>query len=584
MRKNKERGYLLDTTGYPCPKCNSSDAVKFYSENVACFSCNTYWSHKGFPEDFVPAELYDQIKGTKLCPDGLPVSDEFDTDDTDGKPSLVEEIKKERQKNSRKDPLPLIEDGTYIDLRSEKQPLIDRGLDKWVCEKYDITVSRGPELILPYTNKSNEVVAQKVRNEKHPKGHWRGKTQERTLFGRQAFAPGGDILYIAFGELDAPSIHQVMKAPAISPSSGDGSLVRELKEDFDYVNSFKKIVFVPDNDDSSRAAAKAGASLFMRKSYLADLRDFKDPNDYIKARRGGDLSQALRKAKKYTPEEIASFSEGYEVLFESPPVEICSYPFNGINSKIEGVRRGELTTIKAFPGAGKTSLCRELMYHIWAETESDKIGGIFLETTEQKLLLGLVGTHLSRHITSKNREDVVSREELEAAFDQLSSPQRFFYTKKWGGCPSDRLIELIEGLAVGLDCSTIFLDHISMAIIGDDHENERLALDSLGERLKALTIALNINIHVVTHVNDDGSPRGSRILNQVSDNIISLKRDTKAEDDLVRNTTEVVVEKCRETGNTGPAGCLFYDSTTARLHDIPDYTMQEYEDKKGSKK
>ena len=65
----------------------------------------------------------------------------------------------------------------------------------------------------------------------------------------------------------------------------------------------------------------------------------------------------------------------------------------------------------------------------------------------------------------------------------------------------------------------------------------------------------------------------STIIKSAGANII-LKRDKLAEDDIVRNTTNIFVPKNRICGLTGPAGGMYYDNQTHTLHEL-DSWLQE---------
>ena len=64
--------------------------------------------------------------------------------------------------------------------------------------------------------------------------------------------------------------------------------------------------------------------------------------------------------------------------------------------------------------------------------------------------------------------------------------------------------------------------------------------------------------------------RGSHGISQVSDTVIALERDTQADDDDEANTTTMRVLKCRETGDAGVAGRLFYNRTNGRLETVKE--------------
>ncbi|MNL70015.1 hypothetical protein D3C87_1949560 [compost metagenome] len=52
---------------------------------------------------------------------------------------------------------------------------------------------------------------------------------------------------------------------------------------------------------------------------------------------------------------------------------------------------------------------------------------------------------------------------------------------------------------------------------------------------------------------------------------LSLERDKQSPSPILRNKTSVNILKNRDFSETGPAGGMFYDIPTARLHDFDRY-------------
>mgnify|MGYP001582530947 FL=1 len=67
---------------------------------------------------------------------------------------------------------------------------------------------------------------------------------------------------------------------------------------------------------------------------------------------------------------------------------------------------------------------------------------------------------------------------------------------------------------------------------------------------------------------------GTSTLYKSASIIIGLQRDKMATEDIVRNTTEVMLLKNRANADTGPAGKLYYDKMTHRLHDFDLYMAE----------
>jgi twinkle protein len=59
----------------------------------------------------------------------------------------------------------------------------------------------------------------------------------------------------------------------------------------------------------------------------------------------------------------------------------------------------------------------------------------------------------------------------------------------------------------------------------------------------------------------------------LSDAVIGLQRDQQHEDAKVRNTTELRVLKSRFTGETGPAGKLYFDKGLNKLVELEEETL-----------
>jgi twinkle protein len=67
----------------------------------------------------------------------------------------------------------------------------------------------------------------------------------------------------------------------------------------------------------------------------------------------------------------------------------CEYPFAGVNGLTYGIRKGELVTITAGSGLGKSQFVREIVWHVLNKTE-DNLGLMFLEESVRKTGLSLM--------------------------------------------------------------------------------------------------------------------------------------------------------------------------------------------------
>jgi twinkle protein len=149
-------------------------------------------------------------------------------------------------------------------------------------------------------------------------------------------------------------------------------------------------------------------------------------------------------------------------------------------------------------------------------------------------------------------------------------------------------------MVVGLGCSFILLDHISIVVSGLDFgigDNERLMIDRLLTKLRSLIEETGCGVQAIVHLkrksqnsgkgyNEGGrislsDLRGSGSLEQLSDAVIGMERDQQ--DEALKNLSRLRVLKCRRTGDTGVGDILEYSQFTGRLTatDMDDFPREE---------
>jgi hypothetical protein len=236
-----------------------------------------------------------------------------------------------------------------------------------------------------------------------------------------------------------------------------------------------------------------------------------------------------------------------------------------------------------------TTVSSEIVYHL-NKTTDYPIGLIFLEETQRDLIVRFATMELNKNLQVSGIFRDTDPSEIEKAIDVTLSSEKITLLDHFGSCSSDFLEEKIKEFVLAKGCQFIFFDHISMAITDDTNKDERLALDRLVASIKALTVGITDSITIpdeenggtkqeqitrqptvfmVTHVNDDGKPRGSRAPIQMCNTMISLERDKNASDDNSRNTLKLFVEENRRFGDTGLASVLSYSPSTGRLNEVP---------------
>ena len=525
-------------THQPCPDCGSSDALSYYSNgNTYCFSCG---------------ELHRNSTSTSL------------------KEKLMKEYEKPVNMEYQK--------GVECDIP-------ERGISKNTCKFFNVTKGSS-HWYFPYYDDERNHIANKKRSITDKKFLSQGKLSSSTLFGQNLFN-GGKYITITEGEIDALSVFQMMgsKWPVVSIKTGAKSAVSDVSANYDYFNQFDNIKICFDNDEPGKKAAKEVAELLMPKTHIINL-NMKDANEYLINGEEKQFQQMWWDSKKYTPEGIVAGSDMWETIVAGPTESSVKYPYKGLNKLTFGIRMGELVTIAAGSGLGKSSFMREIAYHILKNTEHS-VGLMFMEESVRRTAQAVVGLDMNKPIHLPDFE--YTEDELRTAFNNTLETDRLFFFDHFGSNSINNIVSRVRYMVRALKCKYIFLDHVSILVSDQSNMDERKALDEIMTRLRTLVQELDICMFVASHLkrvdygHEEGGRaklhqlRGSGSIGQLSDIVLGLERDGQATDMRERHMTTVRVIKNRFSGLTGPSNKLFYDLNTGRLHEIaltPDEELE----------
>lgn len=507
----------------PCEKCGSSDAAGIYTDgHTYCFSCNAY---QHATEENQVTETTDNKSADFLGGDALPLA-------------------------KRK-------------LTSETTKLWD----------YRVSEFKGQMAqIANHKDEQGRTVAQKVRLP-NKEFFALGKMKDATLYGQWLWRDGGKMITVTEGELDALSLSQAMgnKWPVVSVKTGAAGAKKEIAKAIEFLENFESVIFMFDNDEVGQAAAIECAGLLSpNKAKIARL-PLKDASDMLQAGRSKELVDAMWAAKSYRPDGIINGADLWEEVSTVQNVESIDYPYAGLNDMTDGCRRGEIVTVTAGSGLGKSQLTREFAYNLL--NEGATVGYVALEESSKRTAQGLMSLHLNKPIHLQE----TPTEELREAFDATMGTGRVFMYDHWGSTESDNLLGKIRYLARGCGCDYIILDHISIVVSGIDQGDERRIIDNMMTKLRSLTEELDIGMILVSHLkrpsgekgHEEGATtslaqlRGSAAIAQLSDMVIGLERNQQAKENS--NVTTVRVLKNRWSGITGICGKLAYSHETGRM-------------------
>lgn len=478
-------------------------------------------------------------------------------------------------------------------IEAEPAALVKRRINLDTCKKWGYgvgTVKGKPVQVANYYDKERNLVAQKLR---FPDKTFSvtGDMRKAILYGEWLWRDGGKTVTVVEGEMDALSLSQALdnKWPVVSIPLGAQSAKKAIANSLEWLSKFENVVFMFDMDEPGQTAAKECALLLPpSKAKIASL-PLKDASDMLQAGRVKELVNAIWEAKAYRPDGIVCGSDLWEKVSVIEEVESIPYPWQNMQKMTDGIRKGEIVTICAGSGVGKSQLARELAHYIHAQGES--IGYIALEENTKRTALGLMSieANLPLHRKGKNTLD---NKALKKVFDATVGSGRVFMYDHWGSTESDNLLSKMRYLVKGCGANYIILDHISIVVSGIEDGDERRLIDNTMTKLRTLVEEVDCALILISHLkrpagdkgHEEGAItslsqlRGSAAIGQLSDLVIGLERNQQ--DATSPNLSTIRILKNRFTGETGIADLLDYIEETGRMVEttFEDASVKEEED------
>ena len=462
---------------------------------------------------------------------------------------------------------------TNVNFKGSAQRLQKRRISEAVCQFFKIYRDEA-YLRFPYFDSSGRLKGFKVKT-KNKDFKYEGETTD-TLFGQHLFPNSGKRIVITEGELDAASCYQAMENwPMVSLPHGAASAKKDIQKQIPFLQGYQEIILFFDKDEAGLRATEQVATLLpqgtVKIAHLAD--PYKDASDALQNDDPDAIRRAIWDAKPYQPDGIVDGKSLLELVTTPTPPCNHTYSLEGLQEKTHGIRYGELTTITAGTGQGKSTFCRQLATDLLESGE--RVGYIALEESNRRTALGLMSVGVGQALHLGEHE----RDVLQLAYDTTISNWNLYLYDHFGSLSPDIIYNRIEYMALGLDIKIIFLDHLSILLSGLDGDERRM-IDTTMTKLRSLVERTGISLFLVSHLrrtqtdkdHTDGAKvslgqlRGSQAISQLSDTVLALERDQQAENDV--STLRVL--KNRYSGETGIAAQLQYDKTTCRFNETKD--------------
>jgi twinkle protein len=527
-----------------CPKCGSSDGNALFDDgHTFCYVCKAY--------EKAPRATIEDLEGLGIT--------SFKQTQPEGYKPVLEVFK-----------------------NTEAVHVVERGISAATMHHFGAG-SDGKSYYFPYCDAAGKVIAAKVRSVEAKDFSIQGDWKHAVLFGQNKFTPGGKAITITEGEFDALAAYQLTgsRFPVVSIRNGAQSALKDCRASFEYLDSFDRITICFDNDEPGKEAAKEVAELFGSKAFVFKPKQdgLKDACDYLAKGLNKEFVDTWWDAEKYVPDGIVSGSTLWELVNQKEEKAEVMYPYHGINDLTYGIRLGELVTVTAGSGLGKSQFLREIVWQILSKTE-DNIGLMFLEESVKKTAKSLMALAADKPLHLPDCE--VTDEELRRAFDNTLGTDRLFLFDHFGSTSVDNIINRVRFMARGLACKYVFVDHVSIIVSAQESGDERKAIDEIMTKLRMLVQETGIALFVVSHLkrpdskgHEEGAVtslaqlRGSGSIAQLSDMVIGLERNGQHVETNERNTTYVRVLKNRFSGLTGLACRLLYSRHTGRMNELP---------------
>jgi len=479
----------------------------------------------------------------------------------------------------------------------EVQALNVRKINEETCRKWGYRVGEfnGQTVqIADYFNpEGTQVVAQKVRF-KNKDFTITGNMKEAGLYGQHLWRDKGKMVVVTEGEVDALTVSMLQdnKWPVVSLQNGAQGAKKSLSKHLQWLCGFDEIVLFFDNDEPGQKAIEECAPLFPPgRCKIARMAEFKDANEAHQAGKSKLVIDAIWGAKVYRPDGVLNGAEMWENLItDDELLETATYPWPGLNDITHGLRRGELVTVTAGSGVGKSAVVREIAHHLLREGET--VGMLMLEESTKRTAKGLMGIEMNKPIhldltpwSDLSDEDKAARR---AAYEATVGSGRLYLYDHFGSTEIENLLNRVRYLAKGCGCAWIILDHLSIVVSGLDDGDERKAIDVAMTKLRTLVQETGIGLIMVSHLkrpsgdrgHEQGAEtslsqlRGSHSIAQLSDMVVGLERNQQ--DSKTKDITTVRVLKNRFSGETGIATHLLYAKDTGRLSECrPEFVEQE---------
>lgn len=420
-------------------------------------------------------------------------------------------------------------------------------------------------------------------------GEFRFKNHTRTLL-----IVGGEIKMLAAYQilLDDQKARDKMNFETVAvvcSTLGEAGAAKQAQSRYEFCNQFSKIIIAMDSDEAGEIAAEKLAKVLPRgKVFIMKMR-YKDADTYIDKGKEKEFVQDYWNSKPWSPAGLYTADQLYDAALAHVSMERLPMPsfLPKLNYKLGGgiPKGGCIVLIAAASSIGKTTVLNQCLVE-WIMNDNERFGVVSLEATAGDYAANLISYYTkTRYMGIESRDERISM----MSSEQTKEAARELFTREDGsprfvlcddrGEKLDVMQKKIEEMVKAMGCTAILIDVTSDLLSGLTIAEQELHMDWQKKFTKETGVTLINVVHIRKAASgqkegsrgaavSDESIMGTSTLYKSASIIIGLQRDKMATEDFVRNTTDVMLLKNRANADTGPAGQLYYDKATHRLHDM----------------
>lgn len=278
---------------------------------------------------------------------------------------------------------------------------------------------------------------------------------------------------------------------------------------------------------------------------------------------------ASRFADRHVEQELATLTDVASEWAEQRVAELESGRRRGVETGLEsidswlgGLNPGELTTIVAGGGVGKSTFAWDLGRRC-AERGATVLA-FSCEMTRSQVGQREAHGAIARPIsdTSIRPADLV---EAARVVEERASEARFFLDFR-SRVTAPQVLATARRLQHRAGLGLVIVDHLGHFDARKPKASEQEQIATAVAELKDLAKLLEVPFVVLTHFNRQGFIRASERVNDTSDNVVELSRNV----DDRHAPTELRIGKARQTGQRGRRMLLEYHVAWQSFHELPE--------------